>query len=131
MDVALTRTARSLGLPVDALEEHEDQLRALVAAVSVADLVDTIAARKQLRCEIVRNRAAYRAGDRLVVERVYGADRSGLLLAPRNRRWLPRLEMYLRGVFVAVGVGHLVGPNSLLVMLAGAGYAVAPHDAPR
>ncbi|MCG8505796.1 MAG: TraB/GumN family protein, partial [Sphingomonadales bacterium] len=43
-----------------------------------------------------------------------------------NRRWVPRIEALLAtpGVhFVAVGAGHLVGPDSVIKMLAARGIA--------
>lgn len=50
------------------------------------------------------------------------ADR---LLSARNRRWLPKLEEYLRSgriYFVVVGAAHLGGPDGLLALLRSRGY---------
>lgn len=49
------------------------------------------------------------------------------LITRRNRAWAKELEPYLRKegtAVVAVGTGHLVGPDSLLLMLEAKGYRV-------
>ena len=49
------------------------------------------------------------------------------LLVARNKNWLPKLEAMLASPethFVTVGVGHLVGPDSVVAMLKGKGYKV-------
>lgn len=127
MDVALAKRARERGIPVDALESWEEQLRALDAAVKVADLQEAIRARKTMRCSIEGMLGAYAAGDLEVMGRLLGVEQSETLLAARNRRWLPRLERYLaaKGAFVAVGVSHLAGAQGLPAMLERAGYGVA------
>lgn len=51
------------------------------------------------------------------------------LLTKRNKEWLPQLEAKLATPEVEtvfVGAGHLVGPDSVLVLLEKAGYTVAP-----
>ncbi len=45
----------------------------------------------------------------------------------RNARWIPRIQSMLAGTdttFVAIGVGHLVGPDNLLTQLTAAGLVV-------
>lgn len=49
------------------------------------------------------------------------------LLVNRNRNWVPQIEAMLDApgtVFIAVGAGHLAGPDSVITMLRAAGYAV-------
>lgn len=49
------------------------------------------------------------------------------LIVARNRKWLPQLRVMLasdKTHFVTVGVGHLVGPDSLIAMLRAKGYKV-------
>lgn len=134
MDVLIAEHARDRGLPVLALETWDEQLALLAGAVTVDDLAQAIRARKAMRCQLVNARAAYVAGELAVMEQVFGVDRSGTLLAPRNRAWLPKLEAYLAGggAFVAVGIGHLVGGDGLPALFAAAGYQVerAPAAAP-
>src|SRR5262249_50838906 len=109
MDVALAKRARERAIPVDALETWEEQLTALDAAVTIADLQQAIRARKQMRCSVDEILAAYAAGDLAAMGQLLGVQQSETLLATRNRKWLPQLERYLaaRGAFVAVGVSHL------------------------
>jgi uncharacterized protein YbaP (TraB family) len=49
------------------------------------------------------------------------------LLVDRNATWMPKLTELLKGnetVFVAVGAGHLVGPDGIVALLQKAGYKV-------
>ncbi|HWO18137.1 MAG TPA: TraB/GumN family protein [Kofleriaceae bacterium] len=126
MDVALARRARERKLPVDALETWAEQLTALDAAVTLADLQQAIRERAAVRCSVERILAAYAAGDLDAMGRLLGGAQSETLLAARNRKWLPQLERYLaaRGAFVAVGVSHMAGAEGLPALLARAGYAV-------
>ncbi len=50
------------------------------------------------------------------------------LLKERNLLWLNRIETYSKGggCFIAVGGGHLAGPDGLLELLTKAGYSVKP-----
>lgn len=54
------------------------------------------------------------------------------LFDQRNKAWLPKIEgtMNSEDAVVAVGLGHLIGPNGLLKMLKDKGYAVerVPFD---
>jgi uncharacterized protein len=51
-----------------------------------------------------------------------------LMVAERNRAWMPTLTRYLDegGAFVNVGAGHLAGPEGLIALLRGRGYKVEP-----
>ena len=127
MDVLLADRARALHLPVDHLETWEEQLPLLANAIDIDDLARAIHERRAMRCQLVNTRAAYVAGDLAMMEQVFDHDPTGTMLAPRNRRWLPLVEDYLSsgGAFVAVGIGHLVGPDGLPTLLTAAGYRVA------
>lgn len=49
------------------------------------------------------------------------------LLVTRNQAWLPQIEAMLEEpgtVFIAVGAGHLAGPDSVITMLRNEGYMV-------
>ena len=98
----------------------------LFEALGTPAAAQAIRERKAMRCQLVAARDAYAAGDLPVMEQVFGRDPTGTMLAPRNRRWLPKLEAYLAGggAFVAVGIGHLVGPEGLPALLAADGYRV-------
>ena len=76
---------------------------------------------------------AWKAGDASAVERIVLPDLQRdpvmykKLLVDRNQSWLPKLEALFarRGhAFVVVGAAHLLGPDGLLALLKGKGYAV-------
>lgn len=51
-------------------------------------------------------------------------DLYAALLANRNANWVPQIEQMLQGsgtTFIAVGAGHLIGPDSVIAMLAAKG----------
>ncbi len=132
MDVALAEHARKRGIAVDRLESWDDQLVALDASVTVADLSAAIRTRNAVACEVARLRSAYRTGDiPALIGMLIAPVRNDALLVDRNRRWLPQIERYLagRGAFIAVGVGHLLGDDGLLAALERAGYTVKRHAA--
>jgi uncharacterized protein YbaP (TraB family) len=132
MDFALAERARDRKLPVEQLENWDDQLTALDAAVKIPDLVETIQVRHEIRCEVARALAAYDAGDLDAMGRLLPGDKSAGLLDARNAKWLPAIERYLTdgGAFVAVGVSHMAGDAGLPAVLARAGYTVTRSGTP-
>ena len=49
------------------------------------------------------------------------------LLAVRNRKWIPKIEQYLRSgqtYFVVVGAAHMGGPEGILALLRARGYKI-------
>ncbi len=126
MDDALAKRARARDIPVDNLESWDVQLAALADAVTVADLQQAIHLRTTMRCELDQMRAFYATGDLGVMERILVQGQSEKLLAQRTTVWLGKLEPYLAtgGAFVAVGLGHLAGPQGLPALLEHAGYTV-------
>jgi uncharacterized protein YbaP (TraB family) len=129
MDVDLGKRAKNRKLPVDALETWKEQMTALDAVVTVADLSEAIRARDQMRCESERMRTAYTTGDLELMTALLLVPRTAeALLWARNRAWMPKLEAYAAptggGAFVAVGLGHMLGDNGLPALLARAGYTV-------
>jgi hypothetical protein len=126
MDIALAKHARKRGVPVDALETWEDQLHALDAAVKLSDLIQAIHTRAAARCALDKVLATYRSGDLPAMHQLLVVGQPDILLAARNRKWLPQLEKYLAttGAFVAVGLGHMTGDGGLLALLQRAGYSV-------
>lgn len=133
MDTQLSQRADDRDTPTDALETWEAQLAALSGVVTLADLVETIHARKTLRCSHDRMRATYVAGDADAMTALLVLPRTAEpLLYARNRAWLPRIERAFAegGAFVAVGLGHLLGDRGLPALLARAGYTVERVHAP-
>jgi uncharacterized protein len=127
MDVELTQRAGELGKSVEQFESFADQLAMLDGAVGIADLQEAIRARKTMKCDLARLVSAYRAGDIVVMEALLVVPRTkDTLLTVRNKKWFPQLDKQLAqgGVFVAVGLGHLLGDDGLVAMLLRAGYTV-------
>jgi uncharacterized protein YbaP (TraB family) len=126
MDFALAKRAKEAGKPVDALESWRDQLETLANSVVANDLRDAIRARGKLRCELDGMRAFYVAGDLEAMQKWLAMPNSELLLASRNRKWLAQIEGYFAsgGAFVAVGLGHLIGPVNVPALLVEKGYVV-------
>jgi hypothetical protein len=127
IDEALLTRARALGKPTEFLERWAEQVAALDASVGGPQLAEAIHAYPEMPCVLADGLAAYRAGDEAAMLAAQGSERD-VLLVERNQRWLPLLEYLLGGgphhAFVAVGVGHLVGPDGLLAMLAARGFMV-------
>jgi uncharacterized protein YbaP (TraB family) len=125
MDFALTDRARSRGIPIDHLETWDDQLAALGGNVDPTDLVQAIRSRDRLRCELAQLREVYAAGDQPVMQKLLVIAKARALLVTRNQRWFPKLQGLAVGeVFVAVGLGHVLGDEGLLALFERAGFAI-------
>ncbi len=126
MDVALAQRASARGIPVDNLESWDYQLAVLAEVVKIPDLQQAIHARGTLRCSGDQMRAYYASGDLAMLERILVTGQSDTLLTDRTKHWVPKLEPYLArgGAFVAVGLGHLAGPQGLPALFERAGYLV-------
>jgi hypothetical protein len=126
MDDALTEHAKDRHVPIDALETWDTQMQALVDGVTIEDLEQAIHARATIGCEVDQMRVLYENGDAAALEpRLVVRDQATLIDA-RNAKWQAQLERYATtdGAFVAVGLGHLLGPHGLVAVLAAAGYDV-------
>ncbi len=149
VDVNLMGFARSIGVPVEGLEELS---AAQVRALSPAD-PNGRDAEDMLRLALRRRDGM--GGMRTWLQGQYGQGRIGPMLAvmtgwraapadlrradqarapmlsQRNLAWMPKLEAALapaageaRPVFTAVGAGHLMGTDGLVALLRGRGWAV-------
>lgn len=135
MDIALQQRAKALGKEVRALETAEQQMRMLMGtpvAEQLEALMESVRAPEAAQAASDSLVAAYRCQDleaigRLLVREMKGAYAERMVYV-RNRAWAAVLvpEMRCRSVFVAVGAGHLVGPEGLLAMLRSAGFDVSP-----
>lgn len=136
--VEATLATRAGDRPIVALERPEDGLAGLaalgpadearLAAISLAEI-------ETLDAGMARVVSAWLAGDldalegAVILEQFAGLpELRRALIAERNRRWADTLvrDAFARpGVaFVAVGAGHLLGPDSLVRMLEARGIAV-------
>lgn len=135
MDIALQHRAASMGKDVRALETAEQQMRMLMGtpvAEQLEALMESVRAPEAAQAASDSLVAAYRCQDleaigRLLARGMREAYAERMVYA-RNRAWAAVLvpEMRCRSVFVAVGAGHLVGPEGLLAMLRSAGFDVSP-----
>lgn len=138
MDLTFLGATVSTGKARAFLELWQDQVNAL----NQIPLEDDLAA----LVELVRERETYK--DRLegLIERYLEGDADGVyrdapaagaipepgtalfdtFIRDRTQRWLPALEAELQsgGVFVAVGFGHVLGPEGLVQLLGKRGYTV-------
>jgi uncharacterized protein YbaP (TraB family) len=96
-------------------------------------LSDTLKSIDTEMSSIARLTDAWKTGDAPTIERIVLADLKQdsvmyqRLLVERNKNWMPKLEaLFTRNgrTFVVVGAAHLVGPDGLLAMLKGRGYAI-------
>ena len=132
----LTALFRSGGKPVEGLETPEAQLgffnrlpESAQRAFLVATLDDPAKAREDFRKMI----DAWSRGDPAAIEKSFAEDPEftpalrDLLIRQRDQNWADALAKRLDQpgtVFVAVGAGHLVGPDSVQAMLAKKGLKV-------
>lgn len=127
----LTAQAKAAGKPIAAFETMEQQVRffADMTPVQEAQLLDsTLDEVDDGPTKIDALVAAWAAGDqgelkRQMVDEMQAdyPDVYKLLLVDRNQDWASQLKTRLAGSgvsFVAVGAGHLVGPDSLQAQLA-------------
>ena len=127
----LTAQAKAAGKPISAFETLEQQVRFfadMTPAQEVHLLESSLDEIDDGQAEIDALVAAWAAGDQAELKRQMidemqrdYPDVYKLLLVDRNRDWAGQLKTKLEGSgisFVAVGAGHLTGPDSLQAQLA-------------
>jgi len=134
MDTVLLRRARNAGLDTAFLEGWRYQLAIVDEVTRVADLVDVLENFDDTKQDLHDLAAAYRAGDADAIAKILfdpeqyvkNPKMIDVLLTRRNKEWLPALEKHIDrgGVFVAVGVGHLIGDEGVVALLRKRGYRV-------
>lgn len=133
-DMVLRHLAESEGKPVDGLETFDSQLKmfaripaALAPTPQPAALPTAATTAPDLSVTMSAMQDAWKRGDQTVFLRMVDAFRRSspdayrVMFAERNARWADWIAARLRSpgtVFVAVGSGHLVGKDSVLVRLA-------------
>lgn len=124
------------GRPIDGLETPEaqlgffDRLPEASQRVFLASILDSPA---ESRRDFLDTLAAWRSGDVRAIERSFADDPEftpalrDLLIRRRDRNWADALAARMRRPgtsFVAVGAGHLAGPDSVQRMLTARGFKV-------
>ena len=58
------------------------------------------------------------------------SEEQNAFLDDRNRNWIPLIKEYIRkkDILIAVGAGHLGGPNGVIKLLQAEGYTVTPIE---
>lgn len=134
-DIALQQRAKALGKEVRALETAEQQAHMLLdlpISEQLEALMKSVRAPEAAQVASDSLVAAYRRQDLEAISGMLGREMKQAyaerLLYARNRTWAAALvpEMRRCSVLVAVGAGHLVGPEGLLAMLRSAGFDVRP-----
>lgn len=134
-DIALQQRAKALGKEVRALETAEQQAHMLLdlpISEQLEALMKSVRAPEAAQVASDSLVAAYRRQDLEAISGMLGREMKQAyaerLLYARNRTWAAALvpEMRRCSVLVAVGAGHLVGPEGLLAMLRSAGFDVSP-----
>jgi uncharacterized protein YbaP (TraB family) len=127
----LTTDAKAAGKPISAFETAEQQVRFFADMTPDQErelLESTLADIEEGPAKVDALVAAWAAGDQAEIERQMVdemqrdyPDVYQLLLVERNKDWAGQLKTKLAGSgvsFVAVGAGHLAGPDSVQAQLA-------------
>lgn len=138
VEAVLTARAELLGKKVSGLETPDEQLRLFDAAPEAEQrkfLSQTLADLSTMRADLDTTVADWLAGRKDELARRINEDMSDtpalskLLLDDRNARWAAWIAERMKRpgtVFLAVGAGHLAGPNSLIERLPAYGLTPVP-----
>ncbi len=137
VDLTLLQRARASAKPVHGFETLDQQMQILAPAddaEDVASLRQSLKDAETLETDLPPLLKAWEEGDdatmvRELIDHMKAEDPAGYqrLIVARNAAWEPQVENILKGkgtVFVAVGAGHLIGPDSLIAMLKAHGITV-------
>ena len=137
VEAVVTEQARKENDAYDYLESVEYQIKALASLDGpelLAEFDVTLEQFDDLKGFTSRMLTAWRSGDVAAIEDIVIADLRETapdayesLIVARNRNWVETLTGWLEAegdYFVAVGAGHLVGPDSVIAMLKDEGWTV-------
>ncbi len=125
---------KASGRPISGLETVEDQFKifdGLSEESQRAMLASVLDQNEDVRAQFAAMLAAWSKGDTDAIARTFNreealsAEMSRLLIGARNAKWADILARRMERpgtVFVAVGAGHLAGPQSVQHMLEAKGY---------
>lgn len=137
MDMVFLEEAQVSGKELGYLEIWRDQIgmmNELPLEMTISDLLEWVNDGETAQAELSSLLDAYRAGDAVLVESLMFdpedlAERPEFyeqLIYQRNENWMPTVRTAIEqgDVFIAVGLGHLLGPRGLVEQLRGEGYVV-------
>ena len=134
--VEMVLQTRDDALGQRSFETMEQQLRFFAdmpEAQQIAMLEETLDDMEEGTAQLDRMAEAWRTGDVKTLEAEFIDGMDGypelydILIKRRNADWAEQLDREMKGSgvdFVAVGAGHLIGPDSVPAMLAAKGYDV-------
>tara|TARA_R110002096_G_scaffold436057_1_gene666542 strand:- start:178 stop:867 length:690 start_codon:yes stop_codon:yes gene_type:complete len=128
MDLDLAQHAHRNGSRVLTLETLQFQMD-LLSKLGNPEEIAAVLGDASDSSEIREIADAYRTGDLEALVSATGPaepEMQEILLDARNRRWVQKLAPVLSrgGAFVAVGAGHMAGPEGLLALLDARGFSV-------
>lgn len=136
LDSHLQQLAREAGKPIGGFETPEFQFSLLMdypLTEQAADLMDAVRHDDESIAKAHRLASAYMTQNldsiaSVLFEEEDNADSYDRLIFNRNDAWVKDLQERLpqQNVFVAVGVGHFVGPRGVLEQLRQLGYTLQP-----
>ena len=134
MDVAFHEAASRETKKMAFLETSMQQLQLLSKAIDAKSLQNMLENLRRSRNTVQVALRAYRAGNFEQLRKAIFAPNEvkknpemyRQLFDQRNKAWLPIIERSLqsKGVFIAVGTGHLMGPTGLSTTLRKRGYTL-------
>jgi len=147
MDLAFKQRADAAGKPVVYLESARRQLEIIDPYIAARDIRAALDHLDYVRDQAAKMLTAYQAGDGDTLSSMFEdqtlwvaagrdpaefADSVDALLGARNRSWIEPIEKLHDdgGGFIAVGAGHLVGPDNVLGLLAARGFAITRVEGP-
>ena len=136
-DVLFLVGAQQMGKPILGLEKSQTQVSVFKNLTSEEERTFLLQALQQsgsIKEDLLHLQNAWKSGDLATLANVINKgfaetpDLSKRILDDRNRDWAGKLKAQLDlpgTIFVAVGAGHLVGPNSVQNLLQTEGIAVS------
>ncbi|HVY87713.1 MAG TPA: TraB/GumN family protein [Hyphomonadaceae bacterium] len=130
VDTKLQKIFKERGIAAKGLETIEYQIK-IFANMSEADEMDYLRSclkdYKETATELDKMVSQWAAGDLPAMEKIFvtelkdeSSDLYKTLLVDRNKNWASEIQEMLKGkgvTFIAVGAGHLMGPDSVQVQL--------------
>ncbi|WNJ18566.1 TraB/GumN family protein [Pontibacter sp. G13] len=136
-EIRFMEMAEDKGIPIIGLETATEQADVLnsISLTEQAEMLTDVLSNPQKSCEQMEEMVSlYRRQDLIGLSELIGeADEfsermDNALLRDRNQNWIPKLADWMNeeSLFIAVGAGHLIGPDGLIVLLRNMGYTVSP-----
>lgn len=138
-EMTLDKLARENGVKINGLETIEDQMMIFddLSREQQTEMVMSSVRNPKEGIEITRKMMNVYASQEIdslymMIEEEGGvlSDEQSKFLDDRNRKWIPKIEEYIKEnkTIIAVGAGHLGGPNGVIRLLEQKGYTLTPVE---